>query len=98
MFVPTNMAVNFVQHNRCNKQFLLLILHYYASNNFPCPTVNIEESGPPRKRRAEAAAKPAVSVPVELPKRLDNPGGKKEHDKASDDFYFEKFRRQFRRW
>nr|SVE75435.1 EOG090X0F7F [Daphnia dolichocephala] len=75
MFVPTNMAVNFVQHNR----------------------FNIEESGPPRKKRAEASVKPAVSVPVELPKRLDNVGGKKEHDKASDDFYFEKFRRQFRR-
>ncbi|XP_046450549.1 telomere length and silencing protein 1 homolog [Daphnia pulex] len=73
MFVPTNMAVNFVQHNR----------------------FNIEESGPPRKKRAEASVKPAV--PVELPKRLDNVGGKKEHDKASDDFYFEKFRRQFRR-
>ncbi|XP_057367295.1 splicing factor C9orf78 homolog [Daphnia carinata] len=75
MFVPTNMAVNFVQHNR----------------------FNIEESGPPRKKRAEAAVKPVVSVPVELPRRLDNASGKKEHDKASDDFYFEKFRRQFRR-
>nr|CAG4649743.1 EOG090X0F7F [Scapholeberis mucronata]SVE93927.1 EOG090X0F7F [Scapholeberis mucronata] len=76
MFVPTNMAVNFVQHNR----------------------FNIEESGPPRKKRAEvaAAAKP-VSVPVEIPNRVQNQGGKKEHDKASDDFYFEKFRRQFRR-
>ena len=60
--------------------------------------VNIEESGPPRKKRAEAAAaKPAASVPVEAPKRSENAGTKKEHDKASDDFYFEKFRRQFRR-
>ncbi|KAK4025934.1 telomere length and silencing protein 1 homolog [Daphnia magna] len=75
MFVPTNMAVNFVQHNR----------------------FNIEESGPPRKKRAEASVKPVVSVPVELPRRIDNASGKKEHDKASDDFYFEKFRRQFRR-
>ena len=64
------------------------------SNNL-FTTVNIEESGPPRKKRAEASVKPAV--PVELLKRLDNVGGKKEHDKASDDFYFEKFRRQFRR-
>ncbi len=60
-------------------------------------SVNIEESGPPRKKRADAAAKPAASVPIELPKRPENAGGKKEHDKASDDFYFEKFRRQFRR-
>ena len=39
------------------------------SNNL-FTTVNIEESGPPRKKRAEASVKPAV--PVELPKRLDN--------------------------
>ena len=95
MFVPTNMAVNFVQHNRCT--FTLLIYIVEISNNL-FTTVNIEESGPPRKKRAEAAAKPAAaSIPVELPKRPENVGGKKEHDKASDDFYFEKFRRQFRR-
>lgn len=68
--------------------------------------VNIEDSGP-RKRRAEEAAAsevkpvPQAQLPVQFPavKRPvpDNPGGKKEHDKASDDFYFEKFRRQFRR-
>nr|CAG4642847.1 EOG090X0F7F [Evadne anonyx] len=75
MFVPTNMAVNFVQHNR----------------------FNIEESGPPRKKRAEAVVKP-VPVAVEVPKNNDpKVKGKKDTDKASDDFYFEKFRRQFRR-
>ena len=69
-------------------------------------SVNIEDSGPRgNKRRAEAevvAPPPAavqVPVAVEPPKRMDNikVGGKKENDKASDDFYFEKFRRQFRR-
>jgi len=75
MFVPTNMAVNFVQHNR----------------------FNIEESGPPRKKRAEAISKP-VPVAVEIPNKIDTKvKGKKDTDKASDDFYFEKFRRQFRR-
>nr|CAG4642100.1 EOG090X0F7F [Eurycercus lamellatus] len=75
-FVPTNMAVNFVQHNR----------------------FNIEESGPNRKRRAEEAAKAAEIAAAQVPaKRPDVVGGKKENDKASDDFYFEKFRRQFRR-
>lgn len=96
MFVPTNMAVNFVQHNRCKTSFSFLFRS--INNPIGLQLVNIEESGPPRKKRAEstAAVKP-VSVPVELPSRLQNPGGKKEHDKASDDFYFEKFRRQFRR-
>nr|CAG4635110.1 EOG090X0F7F [Alona affinis] len=88
-FVPTNMAVNFVQHNR----------------------FNIEESGPNRKRRAEeaaaaaaAAAKPLpdVQIPTQMAAKRaaageNVVGGKKENDKASDDFYFEKFRRQFRR-
>lgn len=67
---------------------------------FVTSTVNIEESGPPRKKRADAVSvKPAVNVPVEPPARKveHQGGGKKEHDKASDDFYFEKFRRQFRR-
>nr|CAG4650542.1 EOG090X0F7F [Sida crystallina] len=74
LFVPTNMAVNFVQHNR----------------------FNIEESGPNRKRRHETI-KHDVGAPSGLVKRAENMGGKKESDKASDDFYFEKFRRQFRR-
>jgi len=77
MFVPTNMAVNFVQHNR----------------------FNIEDSGPNRKRRAEPV-KP-VQAPAEVAKKNIDPKivvkGKKDTDKASDDFYFEKFRRQFRR-
>nr|CAG4645170.1 EOG090X0F7F [Leptodora kindtii] len=73
MFVPTNMAVNFVQHNR----------------------FNIEESGPPRKRRPDPV-KVELQVSSGLAKKVEH-GGKKEMDKASDDFYFEKFRRQFRR-
>lgn len=60
-------------------------------------TVNIEESGPPRKKRPEAVIKP-VPVAVEIPNNSDpKVKGKKDTDKASDDFYFEKFRRQFRR-
>ena len=73
--------------------------------------VNIEDSGP-RKRRAEEAAAAAAAAPAPAAKPIpaealpqipaskrpmNAGGGKKEHDKASDDFYFEKFRRQFRR-
>nr|CAG4638783.1 EOG090X0F7F [Cyclestheria hislopi] len=73
VFVPTNMAVNFVQHNR----------------------FNIEDSGPPRKKRLEAV-KSEAEVPEVVITKEENIN-KKENDKATDDFYFEKFRRQFRR-
>ncbi|XP_018574844.1 telomere length and silencing protein 1 homolog isoform X3 [Anoplophora glabripennis] len=56
-FVPTNMAVNFVQHNR------------YASDI-------------PKK-------KAKVEVEVEKPKKKD--------EKATDDYHYEKFKKQFRR-
>ena len=66
----------------------IVFFHYCA--------VNIEESGPPRKRRHETI-KHDVAAPSGFVKKPENVGGKKETDKASDDFYFEKFRRQFRR-
>lgn len=86
--------------------FFYVILLREINSLFCNLSVNIEDSGPRgNKRRAEAevvAPPPAavqVPVAVEPPKRMDNikVGGKKENDKASDDFYFEKFRRQFRR-
>nr|CAG4641261.1 EOG090X0F7F [Eulimnadia texana] len=69
IFVPANMAVNFMQHNRFS--------------------VDNSEA---KKRRTEPARKPenaeteVPAVPV-----------KKEGQKASDDYHFEKFRKQFRR-
>ncbi|KAL1517397.1 hypothetical protein ABEB36_001165 [Hypothenemus hampei] len=59
-FVPTNMAVNFVQHNR----------------------FNIDPS--------EVAKKKAKL-------HLDEGKSKKKDDKATDDYHFEKFKKQFRR-
>ncbi|XP_018574835.1 telomere length and silencing protein 1 homolog isoform X2 [Anoplophora glabripennis] len=59
-FVPTNMAVNFVQHNR----------------------FNIDASDIPKK-------KAKVEVEVEKPKKKD--------EKATDDYHYEKFKKQFRR-
>ncbi|KAG5889953.1 hypothetical protein JTB14_018848 [Gonioctena quinquepunctata] len=59
-FVPTNMAVNFVTHNR----------------------FNIDQSEIPRKKtKAE----------------LDSEKPKKKSEKATDDYHYEKFRKQFRR-
>lgn len=66
-FVPTNMAVNFVQHNR----------------------FNIEESGPPRKRDKAEPDKKKV-----LPEKRNRENG----EKATDDYHYEKFKKQFRRY
>ncbi|XP_075228742.1 splicing factor C9orf78 [Lycorma delicatula] len=66
-FVPTNMAVNFVQHNR----------------------FNIEESGPPRKRDKVEPDKKKV-----VPEKRNRENG----EKATDDYHYEKFKKQFRRY
>ncbi|XP_055377056.1 splicing factor C9orf78 [Condylostylus longicornis] len=60
-FVPTNMAVNFMQHNR----------------------FNIEESEPPKKKK--------INTIVDAEK----PAGQK---KATDDYHYDKFKKQFRRY
>ncbi|CAH0392146.1 unnamed protein product [Bemisia tabaci] len=74
-FVPTNMAVNFVQHNR----------------------FNIEESGPPKKREKVAVeeVKPAATAgnPKDKDKKSDS-----GREKATDDYHYEKFKKQFRRY
>lgn len=66
-FVPTNMAVNFVQHNR----------------------FNIEESGPPKKRDKVEPDRKKVTVE----KR-----NRENGEKATDDYHYEKFKKQFRRY
>ncbi|XP_023017863.2 splicing factor C9orf78 [Leptinotarsa decemlineata] len=59
-FVPTNMAVNFVHHNR----------------------FNIDQSEIPKKK---IKAEPELEKP------------KKKSEKATDDYHYEKFKKQFRR-
>ncbi|XP_017774940.1 PREDICTED: uncharacterized protein C9orf78 isoform X2 [Nicrophorus vespilloides] len=59
-FVPSNMAVNFIQHNRFN-----------VESEVPKKRIKVENNGKDGK-------------------------GKKD-DKASDDYYYEKFKKQFRK-
>ncbi|XP_049784469.1 telomere length and silencing protein 1 homolog [Schistocerca cancellata] len=74
-FVPTNMAVNFVQHNR----------------------FNIEDPEPPRRRDKHVEEKKkAVVVGLNPEER-----GKRQRDnaeKATDDYHYERFKKQFRRY
>ncbi|KAL1456302.1 hypothetical protein WDU94_001044 [Cyamophila willieti] len=79
-FVPTNMAVNFVQHNR----------------------FNIEDTGPPKKReRFETPAAPFQKKVARDVNESGSGGLEKKRDsteKATDDYHYEKFKKQFRRY
>ncbi|KAI0230942.1 hypothetical protein LSAT2_018695 [Lamellibrachia satsuma] len=89
-FVPTNMAVNFMQHNR----------------------FNIETNKVPPKREVAApkvaparvgdADRPHTDRPITPPDRQPKARGKGRknvnNEKATDDFHFEKFKKQMRRY
>ncbi|XP_065337742.1 splicing factor C9orf78 [Cloeon dipterum] len=76
-FVPTNMAVNFVQHNR----------------------FTIEEPNVPVKKKEikEEVKKPLV-VGMESDSAAKGKRGRDGTDKATDDYHYEKFKKQFRRY
>jgi len=77
-FVPTNMAVNFVQHNRFNMED---------------PRKQAE------KRKIKDPEKPKKVVVVGADPELQGvPNERDRPDKATDDFHFEKFKKQFRRF
>ncbi|XP_034233371.1 telomere length and silencing protein 1 homolog [Thrips palmi] len=74
-FVPTNMAVNFVQHNR----------------------FNIEESGPPKRRRNDAPVDKRKTGTAST-STSGKDGDDKAGGKATDDYHYERFKKQFRRF
>lgn len=80
-FVPTNMAVNFVQHNRCE---WAIILKKYVILFF---SVNIDSE----------VAKKKSKVEDKVEELLDKPPKKKD-ERATDDYHYEKFKKQFRRY
>ncbi|XP_059486315.1 splicing factor C9orf78 [Neocloeon triangulifer] len=77
-FVPTNMAVNFVQHNR----------------------FNIEEPSTLAKRKQEPKQEIKKPFVVGMADESEGKGkrGRDGTDKATDDYHFEKFKKQFRRF
>lgn len=73
-FVPTNMAVNFVQHNR----------------------FNIEDN---KKRKAERPAVAKVETAnINIDESVDKIVKKAKGERATDDYHYEKFKKQFRRY
>lgn len=93
-FVPTNMAVNFVQHNRFN------IDDGSRTRHLRRP---VREKEPPLPKPVVVIAE-AEGVADQIPGRQGR-GGKgssrsrgNDDEKATDDFHFEKFKKQFRRY
>lgn len=74
-FVPTNMAVNFVQHNR----------------------FNLEESGPPKRRRHDVVVDKRKAGTASS-STASKEGDEKAGGKATDDYHYERFKKQFRRF
>ncbi|KAL0829842.1 hypothetical protein ABMA28_003325 [Loxostege sticticalis] len=72
-FVPTNMAVNFVQHNR----------------------FNMDDNSKKRKVEKPAEVKTETSV---IDDNVEKIVKKAKGEKATDDYHYEKFKKQFRRY
>lgn len=73
-FVPTNMAVNFVQHNR----------------------FNMENDGKKRRAVEKPVAKIEVSNNIDV--SVEKIVKKAKGERATDDYHYEKFKKQFRRY
>ncbi|CAG4975966.1 unnamed protein product [Colias eurytheme] len=76
-FVPTNMAVNFVQHNRFNLE-----------------NANVKK----RKVEKEEIVKNEARVVTSIDESVDKIVKKAKGERATDDYHYEKFRKQFRKY
>ncbi|XP_059146470.1 splicing factor C9orf78 homolog isoform X2 [Physella acuta] len=81
-FVPTNVAVNFVQHNRFN-----------IDDNKPKFVKKVDEPKPEPVRVGDINKETLSSEPSISGKKK-----KTTEEKATDDFHFEKFKKQMRRF
>lgn len=86
-FVPTNMAVNFVQHNRCKNEFFLFPLEHCLTI-YALLSVNIEVAELKKRKQN-------VLQEREDAQQSKEKGGVK---KATDDYHYDKFKKQFRRY
>lgn len=93
-FVPTNMAVNFVQHNRCMLfKFSFPLFHKTKLFLIFVSLVNIEDTDFQKSRQDTDDAK-KVAAPKD-----DFKGKRKDNgEKATDDYHYERFKKQFRRF
>lgn len=83
-FVPSNMAVNFVHHNRCKLHYYLFYTLLFSISVL----VNIDCENSKKKQKTED------KVEVVAEEKSKN----KKDEKATDDYHYEKFKKQFRRY
>jgi len=81
-FVPTNIAVNYVQHNR----------FYHEDHNAPQRRHRREEQEKARPLRVGDTEKPGPEIPEPNQRKRPN------HEKATDDYHYEKFKKMNRRY
>lgn len=81
-FVPTNMAVNFVQHNRC-KNWRIYFIGYVVIIHICSILVNVDDQSRKRRQNETQGDK--------------KPFAKDQKKKATDDYHYDKFRKQFRK-
>lgn len=82
-FVPTNMAVNFVQHNRCKYPSDFFVQNEFRIDSTCDISVNIEDSESKRRKQRQHE------------QQNDRPQGVK---RATDDYHYDKFKKQYRRY
>lgn len=96
-FVPTNMAVNFVQHNRCmynnNNKYIHMKKKKLCRKQlifFPLyyRIVNVEDAESKRRRQRQQEER----------ERNGEGGQRFGLKRATDDYHYDKFRKQFRRY
>ncbi|XP_053726254.1 splicing factor C9orf78 homolog [Synchiropus splendidus] len=83
-FVPTNIAVNYVQHNR----------FYHEDANAPQRHQRHREEPKARPLRVGDTEKPGVEAPPTPPNFRKRPN----NEKATDDYHYEKFKKMNRRY
>lgn len=84
-FVPTNMAVNFVQHNRCKYSYTAVLVQFHSISTLIF-AVNIDD---PEQRRRRQQQQEQRHLDGQKP-----PSGKR----ATDDYHYDRFKKQFRRY
>uniref|UniRef100_A0A2K6TUW4 Chromosome 9 open reading frame 78 n=1 Tax=Saimiri boliviensis boliviensis TaxID=39432 RepID=A0A2K6TUW4_SAIBB len=113
-FVPTNMAVNYVQHNRCKPLGESSLAPAPVWVEFPrnlmfcltCPLVSFgsvyheELNAPIRRNKEEPKARPLRVGDTEKPEPERSPPNRKRpaNEKATDDYHYEKFKKMNRRY
>lgn len=103
-FVPNNMAVNFVQHNRCKFlysplfKYLQRVILISFQNVFRPFVDNIANARQKMRRYRQNNDKSDTDTTQKVEGTAPTSGHGFKVKRATDDYYYDKFRKQFRRY